>query len=578
MRASPRWVEYLLNDLVPVLGGFPTFCEDPDGLLDLPEAREALRTAGMTIGDWDGLPTSLVPYKCLRDDEMPLLVVEPGAPKHVVEVCLHHHRWTEVSIGEMFPKFAHEVVKEVSPTCWDRLFSLHDEVRSPRSTQQTALLIARAVYGTDPEYLKHSDGWLRTLIRLALGDDPLPRSVARAIAESVPVPPVFDADPLEEALTATTTARSLLTRALQRHPSLREQVPLSDQALLLQIDQAVPAPRPAEDTPDLLPLWEEAQSSPQAVLAFGLRYAGALAGEKVSGDTRQELDARFADWLTTHYGVILSSANPALLRLPTLVRTLDEESEGRKLLLVVVDALGLEAWHAVQNRWEADRIIAAAETRVALAVLPTVTSLSRRAIFEGKPPAQFGPEKHSQRLERKLWAARFGPNSGCFTVDEEIGFHDALAKGLSRICVLDVTWDKRGHSIDPRTDSIADAARVWAGKTPLRPLVASALAAGYRVIITADHGQVACIGRERLQVGVLAEERSKRVLLFNDKTVAQHYEKPWACFYKPAGTAADCFPLFARGFGSFDGPGVPSVSHGGMSMEETLVPVAEVRA
>lgn len=578
MRATPRWVEYLLNDLVPVLGGFPTFCEDPDGLLDLPEAREALRTAGMTIGDWDGLPTSLIPFKTLGDDEMPLLVVEPGAPRHVVEACLHHHRWEAVSIGEMLPHFARDVVREVPPACWDRLFSLHDEVRSARSVQETALLIARGVYGADPEFLKHGDGWLHTLIRLALGDDPLPPKVARAVTDRAPVPAPFDADPQEEALTATITARSILVRALQRHADLREKASPSDQALLLQMEQAIPAPRPADDTPDLLPLWEQAQASQQAVFAFGLRYAEALAAEKVGSDTRAELETRFTAWLTANYGVIQSSANPALLRLPTLVQRLDEESEGGKLLLVVVDALGLEAWHAVQSRWTADGIIGDAETRVALAVLPTVTSLSRRAIFEGKPPAQFGQEKHSQRLERKLWAARFGPDSGCYTVDEELGFQDALAKGLSRICLLDVTWDKRGHSIDPRTDSIADAARVWAGKTPLRPLVQSALADGYRVVITADHGQVACVGKERLQVGALAEERSKRVLLFNDKTVVQHYETPWACFFKPAGTAADCFPLFARSFGSFDSPGVPSVSHGGMTMEEAFVPVAEVRA
>ncbi len=578
MRPTPRWVEYLLQQLVPAFGGLPTFCEDPDALLDLPEAREALRTAGMTIGDWDGLPASLIPFKNLGDDQMPLLVVEPGAPRHVVEACLHHHRWEAVSIGEMLPNFTQEVVREVPPAFWDRLLSLHDGVQSPRSTQETALLIARGVYGADPEFLQHGNGWLHTLIRIALGDEPLPPKIARAVTARAPVPTPFSADPQEEALTATTAARSILMRALQRHADLWEEASPSDRLLLLHMEQAIPAPRPVGNGPDLIPLWEEAQGSAQAVFAFGLRYAEALATERVSTDTRAELDTRFSEWLASNYGVIQSSPNPALLRLPTLVQRLDEESEGGKLLLVIVDALGLEAWHAVRSRWTADGVIGDAETRVALAVLPTVTSLSRRAIFEGKPPAQFGKEKHSQRLERKLWAARFDPNSGYFTVDEGIGFRDALAKGLSRICLLDVTWDTRGHSIDPRTDSIADAARVWAGKTPLRPLVQSALADGYRVVITADHGQVACVGMERLQVGVLAEERSKRVLLFNDKTVVQHYEMPWARFFKPAGTAADCFPLFARGFGSFDSPGVPSVSHGGMTLEEAFVPVAEVRA
>jgi hypothetical protein len=98
------------------------------------------------------------------------------------------------------------------------------------------------------------------------------------------------------------------------------------------------------------------------------------------------------------------------------------------------------------------------------------------------------------------------------------------------------------------------------------------------VFITADHGQVACVGQERLQAGALVEERSKRVQLFNDKTVVQHYEKPWTYIFKPAGSAPDCFPLFVRDFGSFDSAGVPTVSHGGITIEEALVPVAEVTA
>ncbi len=575
---TPRWVKYILGDLVPAFGGMATFCEDPDNLLDLPDAREALRAGGMSIGDWDGLPTSLVPYKHLADDEMPLLVVEVGAPRHIVESCLHDYRWESVSIGEMLPKFAHEVVRTVPPSYWDALFALHDEVRSPRSAQDTAVLIARAVYGVDPEHLTYGNGWLRTLVRIAAGDETLPPLLARHVRTLSIPSPTFTNEELEEALSSGTSARSLLEKAVAAHPGILEGAAPTDQLLYTTVEQATRPVKPVDDASSLIRAWEEAKNTPQSVLAFGLRYAEALADGHVAEHAQETLNEEFEAWIMANYGVVMSAANPALLRLPTLVSTLDLETDSGKLLLVVVDALGLEAWRAVQERWQADKLISGATTRVALAVLPTVTSLSRRAIFEGKPPSQFGPERHSQRLERKLWSARFGDDGCYFTVDEEIGLCDAIAQGKSRICVLDVSWDKRGHSIDPRTDSVVDAARVWAGKTPLRAMISAALQAGYRVVITADHGQVACCGKERLQVGVLSEERSKRVMLFKDKTASQHYEKAWATYFKPTGISSDLYPLFARGYSSFDTPGVPTVSHGGMSIEEALVPVAEVTA
>ena len=41
-----------------------------------------------------------------------------------------------------------------------------------------------------------------------------------------------------------------------------------------------------------------------------------------------------------------------------------------------------------------------------------------------------------------------------YVTDEETGLLDAVAKGRERLCVLDVSWDRRGHAVDPRVDSL----------------------------------------------------------------------------------------------------------------------------
>jgi hypothetical protein len=572
-----RWVEAIVAKLKPDFGGVPTFCVDPDHLLDLPQVREALRASGMTIEDWDGQPASLASLKQIADEAKPLLVVVDGGRHHIVRSCLTDFRWETVTIGELMPKFALDVVKSVSPDRWDRLLELHGEVRSPRNAHETAILVARALYGVDPEFLKHGSGWLRALGSIAVGSDPLPAPIARAISQEVSWPAALPHMEPVEALSEAAAARTVLLTAVQQNPSLLEQASLTEQILVAHLEPSKPKLKAGPVAIDLLSEWDRKCHSAQDILEFGVTYAKAVGTGSVPDETRLELDRRFSEWLKQNYGLMLSAPNPAILRLPTLLDRLDKELSDDRLLLLVVDSLSLRAWEGTKKRWIADGIIRDATTRVAFAVLPTITSLSRRAIFEGKSPSQFSSEAHSSRLERQLWTARYPGTGDYYTAEEALGLQDSFAKARRRICLVDVSWDKRGHSIDPRLDSIEEAIQVWAGKTPLREIVRAGLAAGYRVLLTADHGQVECRGCGRPRVGTLPDERSKRVLMFDNKTVCDSFANSWSIPFHPSNLPVSMWPLFAAGFASYDIEGAEAVSHGGMSIEEVLVPVAEVK-
>ena len=569
-----KWVAVIVDALRPGFGGIPTFVEDPDHLLEVAEVREALRACGMTLSDWDGLPATLIPLKSLDDSEMPLLVVGNSGQRHIVASCLQDFRWEVVSVGALMPRFAPNVVKAIPTVLWDSLLELHREVKQPRAPIETALLIGRALYGADLEFLRYGDGWIRLLTHIAVSEESLPLPIARALIDAMPPPWPEIAHP--ETLAAPTHTRDALRVILDAEPGLYDRASRAEQLLLAELRPAYSHPPPSIAIPALLELWEQSARKPQDVLQFGLTYAQAQIAGELPQDMRLELHRRFVHWLTSNYTILLNTPNPSALRLPILLDTLEAEYAGDRLALFVVDSLGLYAWERVRQRWTADDIIAGSNTRAAFAVLPTITSLSRRALFEGKLPSQFSSEAHSQGLERKLWAQRYGNTGDYFSVGEPTGFLDSLAKGKARLCVMDVSWDKRGHSIDPRTDSVSEAANTWAGRTPLRDMVKNALRSGYKVVVTADHGQVECRGKGRLNVGVLSEERSKRVMLFNDKAVCNHAMTDWTDNFRPMGLSQTMFPLFATDFHSFDLRGAATVSHGGLSLDEVLVPVAEV--
>ncbi|WP_309710689.1 PglZ domain-containing protein [Armatimonas sp.] len=570
-------METIIAKLKPAFGGIPTFCVDSDNLLDVPQVREALRAAGMTIEDWDGQPTSLAPLKQIGENDKPLLIVADAGRRHIVNSCLTDFRWESVTIGELMPKFALDVVKSVPTERWDHLMELHREVRSPRNAHETALLVGRALYGVDPEFLRHGSGWLRTLGSIAVGDDPLPAPVAHAIAQEVAWPPTLPSTEATVALSEPAVARTVLLSALQSNPGLTERATAAEQILLGQLAPSKPKRVPDAAPTDLLAEWEQKRHSAQDVLEFGILYAKAVGSGGVPHELRRDLDQHFYEWLKQNYGLMLSSPNPAILRLPTLLDRLDKEIGDDRLLLLVVDSLSLRAWEGTRKRWLADGIIGDASTRAAFAILPTITSLSRRAIFEGKSPSQFSSETHSTRLERQLWTARYQGEGDYYTAEEALGMQDSFAKARRRVCLVDVSWDKRGHSINPRLDSIEEAVHVWAGKTPLRDIVRSGLAEGYRVILTADHGQVECRGQGRPKVGALPEERSKRVLTFDDKTVCASFSNALSMPFHPSNLPTNLWPLFAMDFASYDIAGAEAVSHGGLSIEEVLVPVVEMK-
>ena len=67
-------------------------------------------------------------------------------------------------------------------------------------------------------------------------------------------------------------------------------------------------------------------------------------------------------------------------------------------------------------------------------------------------------------------------------------------------------------------------------------------------------------------------------MIFSDNTLCHSFENEWSRAFRPAGLPADVFPLFARDHSSFDIKDAQTVSHGGLSLDEVLVPVAEVFA
>ena len=571
------WVAKVVQRLKPAFGGIPVFCQDPDGILDQGEVREAFLQAGMQLDYWDGELDTLAKWVSLPDDVELLIVLADGAPRHQVEQQISDHLWLSISASDLFGKFDLDIVQAVPVERWNELFDLHEQESRHATAEHTAELVARALYGLDVHYMTTEEAWVDKLLQVSIDGRALPRRVVRKVLEGVPIQLPIEVDELADALSDPSNARLVSHEWLSLREDLLENLQRSHRVLLdylrLQVAEQSQSKSAAVD---LVDIWKERATTIPGVLKFAIEYGQAQANGGVSEGVQREINELFFEWLREAYSQVLSTNNPDVLRLHSLVDHLVEILGSDKCVFLVVDAMGLHPWTIVESAWQSEGLISAADLKAVFAVLPTVTSLSRRALFEGKLPSQFGSSPHGQQLERKLWQRRFGEFGTYVTVKEPSRIQDAFARSQSRICLVDVDWDKLGHSLDPAYISISEAAKGWARNTPIRRVVADAFSHGYRVFLTADHGQIACKGKGRLSAGVYPEERSKRVAIFDREQLFQQHLEDGVGDFQPMGLPNGRRVLFAPELNSFDLENVTGVSHGGISIDEVCVPFVEL--
>ena len=109
-------------------------------------------------------------------------------------------------------------------------------------------------------------------------------------------------------------------------------------------------------------------------------------------------------------------------------------------------------------------------------------------------------------------------------------------------------------------------------------LLGTLLELGYEITLTADHGNIHGTGIGKPNAGVIADERGERAHVFNDELTranfAQEYEG--TIEWPQTGLPDDWRVLLPPGRGAFVPVGKHTVGHGGIAMEEVIVPFVRI--
>jgi hypothetical protein len=311
-----------------------------------------------------------------------------------------------------------------------------------------------------------------------------------------------------------------------------------------------------------------------------------------AGALVQRVQTAFSAWLLRWFGPM---ATLPYLPQPVLGHQVPHylahraAADGRRVALLVIDGMAFDQWRILEPTFDGFNL----EEHAIFSWIPTLTQVARQAMFSGRLPMEFATtiegtyreprhwatfwDDHGYRTSAVRYVAPQGRKASFEPLADEIR-HAARDPSTRVIGAVVGVIDQNMHQIALGTPGLHALVDVWAKKGELPQLVGDLIALDYDVFVTADHGNVFGRGIGKPDVGEAAEQRGERAHVFRHKALrdgtAQLY--PDAIAWPSIGLPDDYFPLIAPPGGCFLPLGKEAVSHGGISVEEVIVPFVRV--
>lgn len=134
------------------------------------------------------------------------------------------------------------------------------------------------------------------------------------------------------------------------------------------------------------------------------------------------------------------------------------------------------------------------------------------------------------------------------------------------------------HGMEMGSAGMHNQVRQWSQQPYLKTLLDMLLDREFRVFLTSDHGNIEARGCGRPAEGAVADIRGERVRVYPDAAlrckVKERY--PSAVEWPPIGLPENYLALLAPSRQAFVNEKERTVSHGGASLEELIVPFVEI--
>ena len=289
---------------------------------------------------------------------------------------------------------------------------------------------------------------------------------------------------------------------------------------------------------------------------------------------QQQIEAAFVKWIEAKYGMlsgVVDRKRPVLLsKVNDFIRKGND-----KIALIVMDGMSFENFFTIQRMLAHEPFTY--DVQASFSFFPTVTSVARQSIFSGKLPQEHS-KPFSLENEEKQWFAYWREHG---YRDQEIAFFKGEEPEISMqtkvVGIVVNICDDLMHDELQGLSGLQQGIENWAKNMHLVKLLQTLQDRGFATYMTADHGNTSAVAEGRfVKPGVLAEPASRRAVIYQSFADAIELDKftteRYSGTYLPEGYTAY---LFEAGT-SYGDRGKEYITHGGMTLEEAVVPFIRI--
>ena len=635
------WENKIL-ELFPVSLDQMILVADPDGVLKEEKLLKGIGEKGFILLEFEDSVSFRylfeTNYRFSKDRDRLIVRIENDDFNQFPYEYLKEGYRVNLKLDRFFPNLNYSIIKQMDSENLKQIYQGYQNYGGDFLGEWgTATFILRDVYEIFPELIKEKTELFRELFKIHFEEINIPEILVRFLVKNLKIK-VDELDlPLEKAFTDRKFFFDVVQKQWETYiEDLQKQtrnafIPFEKQEIRVFVDslflegllEPVEFEKKAEDLPSWVQLgiktdedsikikrfsqllnkleenlseeektykswFHTAQLLAETQLLF-FKNRGFFPEEQVDKykNIHQEVEGEFSGWLLGNFGSLVNlpyTKSPVMVHhIPNHIRYIKEKAGIEKVALIVIDGLSAVYWSAIKELLSQKFPGLKLEEKMSYAWVPTITSISRQAIFAGQIPIYFKDFLSTTHQEEKLWKM-FWQNNGLKY--QEIKYVKGLGKGendeviasiddsRTRVIGLVVNIiDKLTHSEQFGVEGLLRDISLWMEQEHLADLLKSLFERGYEVFITSDHGSVVAEGQGKPNQGILVESKGERTRIYSDTAFIDQVKEAYSSVEWPGvGLPDNMFVLLASHGKAFVQEGRKVLSHGGISIEEVIVP------
>jgi hypothetical protein len=284
-------------------------------------------------------------------------------------------------------------------------------------------------------------------------------------------------------------------------------------------------------------------------------------------------DEEFMRFIRESYGSLSTQTNRNYPAIVTKTLSVVSGSATDKAAIILMDGMSLGDFEVLSRYFDGIKY----DYHCSYAIIPTTTPISRQSLLSGSYPRELATpfSLAGEEKEFKAGAKRQG------YADNQIqyvrGFEPTIDQFARIVAVIVNEIDDIVHGQKQERTGMFNDMNVLGKSGKLQKLIRQLAGLGFTVYITADHGNTPCTGVGGFHGSIGIETRSTRMTVLKDFAEANDLlarnASEYLGYYMDKG-----YRYYVCNPGvSFDNKGESVMTHGGISLDEVIVPFIRIK-